>query len=67
MRWIGNNNNNNPGINKNSMRVQIYRHYNVWHITPTIAMTYEKRHYTSIDVIWLKWGVSVIINDVNKV
>jgi hypothetical protein len=49
------------------MRVQIYRHYNVWHITPTIAMTYEKRHYTSIDVIWLKWGVSVIINDVNKV
>jgi|LauGreDrversion4_2_1035121.scaffolds.fasta_scaffold909304_1 hypothetical protein len=49
------------------MRVQTFRHYNMCYIIPTIAITYEKKYYTSIDIVWLKWGVSVIVNDVDKV
>jgi len=38
-------------------------HYSMWYITPVLAITYEKNHYLSIDLIWVRWGISVILKN----
>jgi hypothetical protein len=45
------------------MKLTPFVHYNMWHVIPTIAITYETKYYLSIDIAWLKWGISIIIID----
>lgn len=45
------------------MKLNTFDHYNEWHIWPALYITYEKGYYLSIDAMWLKWGISLIIKD----
>jgi hypothetical protein len=45
------------------MKIQSYTHYNMWHVIPALSITYEKNHYLSVDMIWGKWGISLIVKD----
>ena len=45
------------------MKIVPFEHYNVLYILPTLSMTYETNYYWSIEIIWLKWGISIVIKD----
>ena len=45
------------------MRLSPFKHYNAFHILPSLFITYESNHYLSIDMMWGKWGLSIIIKD----
>jgi len=45
------------------MKIIPFKHYNMWHILPVLSVTYETNHYLSIDTMWGKWGISIIIKD----
>lgn len=45
------------------MKLESYKHYNNFYILPALYVTYEKDYYLSIDMIWLKWGITLIIKD----
>ncbi len=45
------------------MKLRFYTHYTMWYITPVLAITYEKNYYLSIDFIWIRWGISLELNN----
>lgn len=45
------------------MRINTFKHYNVWHILPALYVTYEKNYYLSIDIMWINRGISIIIKN----
>jgi hypothetical protein len=45
------------------MKIQTYTYYNMWYVIPAIAITYETKYYLSIDMIWGKWGISIVIKN----
>ena len=45
------------------MKIQPFKHYNMVYMLPAINMTYETNHYLSIEIAWIKWGISIIIKD----
>ena len=45
------------------MNITIFNHHNMFFITPSLSVTYESGIYLSIDITWLKWGISLIIKD----
>jgi len=45
------------------MKIQTHTHYNMWYVIPALAISYEAKYYFSIDFIWMKWGVSLVIMD----
>jgi hypothetical protein len=50
------------------MRIEKYQQLHQFYITPTILYTYDHllNGWLSIDIIWGKWGISIIWSDKNK-
>jgi len=40
-----------------------FEHYSIWQVIPSLAVCYEKNYYLSIDLTWLKWGLSIVLKD----
>lgn len=50
------------------MRIEPYKNYNTINLLPIINFTYENNfdgdlHYLSIEIGWLRWGISFIIKE----
>lgn len=45
------------------MKLTPYKHYNNLYILPTLYITYETNYYLSIDIAWLKWGISIVLKN----
>jgi|LauGreDrversion4_2_1035121.scaffolds.fasta_scaffold10300_3 hypothetical protein len=50
------------------MRVEKYQQLHQFYVIPTILYTYDHllNGWLSIDIIWGKWGISIIWCDQNK-
>lgn len=44
-------------------RTTIQRYYNIFHITPSVKIFYERGWYAELDLAWLKWCVSITLYD----
>lgn len=45
------------------MKIQFYNNYNMWYVTPALTVMYERDYYLSIDIMWIRWGVGIVLID----